>query len=221
MSENAAASKETDRSLQSWTPEATAEREGSVRTREYEDQLREAFLRNNSEQQAKLQVKKSSSIKASIFDLVSDCQMQVSRFLRRYKDIYFYTATKALSRTRTPSRDNGGNMNNESKGSASQSMSTGLAAYEEAVKDFSTSATEFLRCIPLLTKARDAYERAIKASAQVRKTLDSGDETLRNFMTQIQDAVSFQPDQATAVETERAGIETIKASEEKADAARA
>ncbi|MGA7622300.1 MAG: hypothetical protein WCA91_01855, partial [Candidatus Acidiferrales bacterium] len=81
-----------------------------------------------------------------------------------------------------------------------------------AVKDFSTSATEFLGCIPVLTKARDAYERAIKASAQLR------DETLLNFMTQIQDAVNFQPDDASAGEREPAGDETIKASKEKADA---
>jgi hypothetical protein len=37
-------------------------------------------------------------------------------------------------------------------------------------------------------------------------------------MTQVQDAVSFQPDDAPAGEREPAGIETIKASEEKADA---
>jgi len=109
-------------------------------------------------------------------------------------------------------------MNNESKAFPSQPMTTGLAAYEEAVKDFSTSATEFLRCIPVLTKARDAYERAIKASAQLRMTLDSGDETLRNFMTQIQDAVNFKRDDAAAGEGEPAGDEAIKASKGKTDA---
>ncbi|MGA7625910.1 MAG: hypothetical protein WCA91_20270, partial [Candidatus Acidiferrales bacterium] len=55
----------------------------------------------------------------------------------------------------------------------------------------------------------------MKASAQLRKTLDSGDETLRNFMTQIQDAVNFKPDDAPAGEREPAGDETIKASKEK------
>lgn len=109
-------------------------------------------------------------------------------------------------------------MNNDSKTSPSQPMTTGLAAYEEAVKDFSTSATEFLGCIPVLTKARDAYERAIKASAQLRKTLDSGDETLRNFMTQIQDAVNFKPDDASADEREPAADEAIKATKERTDA---
>ncbi|MGA7626174.1 MAG: hypothetical protein WCA91_21625, partial [Candidatus Acidiferrales bacterium] len=100
----------------------------------------------------------------------------------------------------------------------SQPMTTGLAAYEEAVKDFSTSATEFLGCIPVLTKARDAYERAIKASAQLRKTLDSGDETLRNFMTQIQDAVNFKRDDASAGAGEPAADEAINATKERTDA---
>jgi exonuclease VII small subunit len=140
--------------------------------------------------------------------------MQLTKYLRRYKE----NISNPLSRTQTPSLDNGGNMNNDSKASPLQPMTTGLAAYEEAVKDFSTSATEFLRCIPVLTKARDAYERAIKASAQLRKTLDSGDETLRNFMTKIQDAVNFQPDDTSAGEGEPAADETIKASKEKTDA---
>lgn len=173
-------------------PEATSEREGSVRTREYEIQVREAFLRN-SEEQAKLKVKKSS-LKASIFDLITNCRMELSRYFRGYKEtISCNTAAKGSFGARKPSRGNGGNMNNESKGATPQSVTTGLAAYDEAVKDFSTSATEFLKYIPLLTKARDAYERAIKASAQLRKTLDSGDETLRISMTQIQDAVNYQP----------------------------
>ncbi len=177
---------------------------------DYEDELREAFLRNNSEEQARLKVTKSS-IRASISDLITNGRMQLTKYLKRYKE----NISKPLSRTQTPSLDNGGNMNNESKASPSQPMTTGLAAYEEAVKDFSTSATEFLGCIPVLTKARDAYERAMKASAQLRKTLDSGDETLRNFMTQIQDAVNFKPDDAPAGEREPAGDETIKASKEK------
>lgn len=109
-------------------------------------------------------------------------------------------------------------MNYDVKAFQSQPMTTGLAAYEEAVKDFSASATEFLGCIPLLTMAREAYERAIKASAELRKTLDSGDETLRNFMTQIQHAVSLHPADALAGERQPEGNGTVKASKEKAEA---
>jgi hypothetical protein len=112
---------------------------------------------------------------------------------------------------------------NENNDVAPQRMTEALRAYEEAVKEFSTSATEFLKHIPLLTKARDAYQRAILVSTQVRDILDRGDETLRNFMAQMEQAVNFQPDSAASDEREpeAVDVETNKASGEKADAARA
>jgi exonuclease VII small subunit len=102
-------------------------------------------------------------------------------------------------------------------------MTEALTAYEEAVKEFSTCATEFLQYIPLLTKARDAYQRAILVSTQLRDILGRGDETLRNFMAQMEQAVNFQPDNAASDERkpEALKVETIKESGEKADAARA
>ncbi len=63
--------------------------------REYKHQLREAFFRNNCEQQAKPKIKKSS-IKASIFDLTTNCRMQLSRYFRRYKDLSFYNGHAGL-----------------------------------------------------------------------------------------------------------------------------
>ena len=112
---------------------------------------------------------------------------------------------------------------NENKDLAPQRMTEALTAYEEAVKEFSTCATEFLKHIPLLTKARDAYQRAILVSTQVRSILDRGDETLRNFMAQMEHAVNFQPDNAASDERKPDAVkaETIKESGEKADAARA
>jgi exonuclease VII small subunit len=106
---------------------------------------------------------------------------------------------------------------------APQRMTEALTAYEEAVKEFSTSATEFLKHVPLLTKARDAYRRAMVVSTQLREILNNGDETLRAFMAQMQHAVNFQIDNAASGERkgEAVKIETIKASGEKADAARA
>jgi hypothetical protein len=112
---------------------------------------------------------------------------------------------------------------NENKDVAPQRMTEALTAYEGAVKEFSTCATEFLQHISLLTKARDAYQQAILVSTQVRDILDRGDETLRNFMAQIEQAVNFQPDNAASDERkpEAVNVETIKERGEKADAARA
>jgi exonuclease VII small subunit len=66
-----------------------------------------------------------------------------------------------------------------------------MTSYTEAVDEFSRHATEFLAYMPLLTKARDAYQRAMAVSAEVRSMLDTGDGTLRTLMAQLEDAVSF------------------------------
>jgi hypothetical protein len=67
-----------------------------------------------------------------------------------------------------------------------------ISRYREAVEEFSTNAAEFLKCIPMLVKTRDAYQRAMSISAEVRKILDTGDETLRRMMSQIEEAVNVQ-----------------------------
>lgn len=102
-----------------------------------------------------------------------------------------------------------------------QHITEALRAYEEVVREFSTSATEFLKHIHLLTEARDAYRRAIVVSTQVRDILDRGDETLRNFMAQMEQAINSQPDNAASDQRkpEEVKVETNKASGEKADAA--
>jgi hypothetical protein len=91
-------------------------------------------------------------------------------------------------------------------GSSPQGMDNTLTAYTEAVEEFSSSTAEFLSHIPLLTNARDAYQRAMAVSTQLRKVLDAGDETLRTVMDQLNQAVK---------------VETITANGDKADAARA
>lgn len=65
-----------------------------------------------------------------------------------------------------------------------------MAAYTEAVNEFTRSATAFIEQLPLLATARAAYDKAMKASAEMRKVLDSGDEDLRALMTQLVQAVS-------------------------------
>jgi exonuclease VII small subunit len=98
-----------------------------------------------------------------------------------------------------------------------QRMANTLTEYTEAVEEFSSSAEEFLSRISLLTNARDAYQRAMAVSTQLRRVLDSGDETLRIVMGQLEEAINIQLNQATSDNKE--AVETITAN--KADAARA
>src|SRR5260370_9301894 len=65
--------------------------------------------------------------------------------------------------------------------------------YIEAVNEFTKNATAFIEQLPLLTKARGAYEEAMRASAEMRKILDSGEDNLRTLMTQLEQGVSMQP----------------------------
>jgi hypothetical protein len=65
-----------------------------------------------------------------------------------------------------------------------------MAAYSEAVNEFTKTATAFMEHLPLLSKARNAYDQAMRASAEIRKVLDTGDENLRTLMTQLTEAVS-------------------------------
>ena len=65
---------------------------------------------------------------------------------------------------------------------AQPSTPASMAAYTEAVTEFTRNATAFIEHVPLLTKARDEYEKAMKASAEVRKALDKGEDNLRALM---------------------------------------
>jgi hypothetical protein len=104
-----------------------------------------------------------------------------------------------------------------------QGTANTLTEYTEAVEEFSSSAAEFLSRISLLTKARDAYQRAMAVSAQLRRVLDSGDETLRIAMGQLEQAINIQPSQATSDQKkgDALKVETNTANGDKANAARA
>src|SRR6266705_2645330 len=67
-----------------------------------------------------------------------------------------------------------------------------MTMYREAVDEFSKSATEFLEDIALLTKARDAFQRAMTVSTELRNILDTGDEILQTLMAQLEQAVNSQ-----------------------------
>jgi hypothetical protein len=110
---------------------------------------------------------------------------------------------------------------NDNNGTAPQHMTEALSDYEAAVREFSVNAAEFLKQVPLLNKAREAYERATTASAQLREILDRGDETLRQFMAQMEETVTL-PAGITARENGSPDTEAAaRASDLKVNAARA
>lgn len=98
-----------------------------------------------------------------------------------------------------------------------------MAAYRESVDEFSKHATEFLEHIPTLTKARDAYQRAMTVSTELRSILDTGDETLKALMAQLEQAISMQLGKPVSdrKRPEPAKVEPIKSTAENADVARA
>ena len=68
-----------------------------------------------------------------------------------------------------------------------------MKTYTEAVNEFTRSATAFIEHLPLLTKARGAYQEAMRASAEMHKVLDAGQENLRILMTKLEQGVSIPP----------------------------
>ena len=61
-----------------------------------------------------------------------------------------------------------------------------MKTYTEATNEFTKYATAFIEQLPLLTKARTAYKDAMKASAEMRKVLENGDQKLRTLMTRLE-----------------------------------
>jgi hypothetical protein len=91
-----------------------------------------------------------------------------------------------------------------------------MATYTEAVNEFTRNATAFIEQLPLLTKARNAYEQAMRAGAELRKVLDTGEENLQTLMSQLDQAVNLHgvkpgPDRK---KPELARVEAIRGSDE-------
>lgn len=90
-----------------------------------------------------------------------------------------------------------------------------MNTYTEAVKEFTANATAFIEHLPLLAKARAAYEEAMRASTEMRKVLDTSDENLRTLMTQLEQQVNVRelksPDKKPP---ESAKAESMKATDE-------
>jgi exonuclease VII small subunit len=111
--------------------------------------------------------------------------------------------------------------NENNKDDGAQHMNDMLTTYKGAVEEFSVSAAEFLTHIPILNKARDAYQRAMAVSTQLRHVLDKGDETLRLLMRQMEQAGSAGVAAADKKPLEVVKVDTTTANGDKADAARA
>lgn len=74
--------------------------------------------------------------------------------------------------------------------------SPSLKMYTEAVSEFTANASAFLEHLPLLTKARAAFEQAMTASAEMRKVLDTGEENLRALMAQLEQGLGVHGDKS-------------------------
>jgi len=91
-----------------------------------------------------------------------------------------------------------------------------MATYMDAVEEFRESATAFIQHLNLLAQAREAYQEAMTASAELRSVLDAGDENLRTLMTQLDQALDLHtgkpvPDKK---KPEAVKVEAIRASSE-------
>jgi len=96
-----------------------------------------------------------------------------------------------------------------------------MAAYRESVDEFSKHAADFLEHIPTLVKAREAYQRAIMVSTELRSILDTGDEALKILMAQLEQALSAQLTPSPEKKRpETAKVEPIKSTSEGSDFAR-
>src|SRR5690348_4346371 len=69
-----------------------------------------------------------------------------------------------------------------------QELNDVLATYVDSKKKFSEAAKTFLEHVVLLNQARIEYQKAAKASEEIRSLLDAGDETLRSLMAQVEKA---------------------------------
>jgi hypothetical protein len=102
------------------------------------------------------------------------------------------------------------------------SSSPTMTTYTEALNEFTKNATAFIEQLPLLTKARDSYEQAMRAGAELRKILDTGQENLQTLMTQLEQAVNVHGVKSALdrKKPEPAKVEAIRGTDESSGGAR-
>jgi hypothetical protein len=91
-----------------------------------------------------------------------------------------------------------------------------MTTYTEALNEFTRNATAFIEQLPLLTKARDSYEQAMRAGAELRKVLDTGQQNLQTLMAQLEQAVNVHGVKAALdrKKPEPTKVEAIRGTEE-------
>jgi hypothetical protein len=67
-----------------------------------------------------------------------------------------------------------------------ESGNRNLSAYVSAAEMFRSSAARFIQHLHHLVQARDLFQQAITASAELRVKLDAGDNNLQKLMTQME-----------------------------------
>jgi hypothetical protein len=104
-------------------------------------------------------------------------------------------------------------------GQTQQSSPATMATYTDAVNEFTRNATAFIEQLSLLTKARDAYERAMRTSEELRKVLDAGDESLRALMTPLEQVINLHVvvSASDRKKPELAKVEPIRETDEATD----
>ena len=98
-----------------------------------------------------------------------------------------------------------------------------MGTYADAVEGFRKSATAFMQHVDLLAQAREAYQQAMTASADLRTVLDAGDENLRTLMTQLEQALNLHMSRPVLdrKKPEPVKVEAIKANGESSGGVRA
>jgi hypothetical protein len=91
-----------------------------------------------------------------------------------------------------------------------------VTIYTAAIDEFNKNATAFIEHLPLLVTARNAHEKAMTASAELRKILDADDEKIKTLMGQLEQEVNVHgvkapPDKNNS---KTAKVETIRRSQE-------
>jgi hypothetical protein len=92
-----------------------------------------------------------------------------------------------------------------------QPASPAMKKYTDAVTEFTKNATAFIEYLPLLTKARGAYEEAMRAITEMRTALDASDDNLRVLMTELEQRLNLpELKSANKKSPEPAKVEKIK-----------
>ena len=91
-----------------------------------------------------------------------------------------------------------------------------MSRYSSAAERFRNIAGQVIEQLHNLSQAREAYQKAITASAKLRASLNAGDEILRLLMSNLERALNLSARKPMLDEKESEGLEgeTSKPAEE-------